>query len=79
MVGKLHLVSLAGEDAVLGALNRRTGRIEPTALYHRLLEMAGDLKPISIGLASSANMFAGNEIDRPQSCNSLACLPRSQW
>jgi RecA-family ATPase len=76
LVGKLHLLSLAGEDAVLGAFNRRSGRIEPTPLFGRLLEMAGDLKPVSIGLASSANMFAGNEIDRSQVMQFIGLLTR---
>jgi RecA-family ATPase len=63
----LHIVSLVGEDAVLGAVGtRKSGRIEATALYKRLLEMAGDLKPKIIGIASSADVFAGNEINRSQ-------------
>ena len=66
LTGKLHLISRAAEDAILGAYSRRTSRIEPTALYHELLEMAGDLKPVNIGIASSANVFAGSEIDRSQ-------------
>jgi RecA-family ATPase len=76
LVDKLHLVSLAGGDAVLGAVARRGGRIEPTPLFGRLLEMAGDLKPVSIGLASSANMFAGNEIDRSQVMQFIGLLTR---
>jgi RecA-family ATPase len=62
----LHLVSLAGEDAVLGAFNRKTNRIEPTARFHRLHEMVGDLKPTMIGIGAAADVFAGNEIDRSQ-------------
>jgi RecA-family ATPase len=63
--GGLHLVSLLGRDAVLGAPSR-SGKIEPTALYKQLLEAAGDIKPKMIGIASSADVFAGNENDRPQ-------------
>jgi len=66
VTGKLHLISRAAEDAILGEYSRRTSRIEPTALYRELLEMAGDLKPVNIGIASSANVYAGNEIDRSQ-------------
>src|SRR6202030_4386249 len=62
----LHLVSLVGRDAVMGAFDRKASRIEATTLYRRLLEMAGDLRPKMIGLASAANMFAGNELDRSQ-------------
>jgi DNA polymerase len=62
----LNLISLVGEDAVLCAAAGRSGLLEPTMLYHRLLEMAGDIKPAMIGIASSADVFAGNEIDRGQ-------------
>jgi RecA-family ATPase/phage/plasmid primase-like uncharacterized protein len=72
----LHFVSLAGEDAVLGAYDRRTGRIAPTPLYSRLLEMAGDLRPVMIGIASSADVFAGNEIDRSQVQQFIAMLTK---
>jgi RecA-family ATPase len=63
--GGLHLISLVGHDAVLGAPTR-SGKIEPTVLYNQLLEAAGDIKPKMIGIASSADVFAGNEIDRSQ-------------
>jgi RecA-family ATPase len=72
----LHLVSLIGEDAVLGSLSRRSYKIEPTRLYHKLLEMAGDIKPAMITIASSANVFAGNEIDRSQVQQFVAMLTR---
>jgi RecA-family ATPase len=72
----LHLVSLSGEDAVLGLLGRKSGKIEPTALYHKLLEMVGDLKPTMIGIASSADVFAGNEIDRGQVQQFIAHLTK---
>jgi RecA-family ATPase len=63
--GGLRLVSLVGRDPVLGALNRK-GRIEPTKLYEELLEHVGDTKPVMIAIASSADVFAGNEIARDQ-------------
>jgi RecA-family ATPase len=74
--GKLHIVSLAGMDAVLGALSRKSSAIEPTLLYDKLYEMVGDLKPVMIGIASSANVFAGNEIDRSQVQQFVALLTR---
>jgi DNA polymerase bacteriophage-type len=61
----LHLVSWRGRDAVLG-VPARNGKIEPTPLYSELLQAAGDIKPILIGIAASANVFAGNENDRAQ-------------
>jgi RecA-family ATPase len=66
MDGKLHLVSLFNKDAVLAFYDRRGSRIRPTPLYNHLLEMAGDLKPKIIGLASVADVFAGSELDRGQ-------------
>jgi len=61
----LHLVTLAGQDALL-ATATRGGKVEPTTLYGHVLQAAGDLKPRTVVIASSANVFAGNEIDRAQ-------------
>jgi RecA-family ATPase len=61
--GGLNLVSLAGKDAVLATVTRG-GKMSPTPLYEQILQAAGEIKPVMIGLASSANFFAGNEIDR---------------
>jgi RecA-family ATPase len=61
----LHLVSLVNEDATLAAASR-SGKIEPTMLYKRLLKDAGEIRPKLISIASSANVYAGNEIDRSQ-------------
>ena len=61
----LHTMSLAGKDAVL-ATATKGGKIVATPLYGQLLQAAGDLKPVILGLASSANFFAGNEVDRAQ-------------
>jgi RecA-family ATPase len=71
----LHLISLAGHDAVIAATTR-SGKIEPTPLYNQLLEAAGDIKPRMIGIASSANVYAGNEIDRSQVQQFISLLTR---
>jgi RecA-family ATPase len=60
-----HLLSFAGRDAVLATVSRQ-GKVEPTSLYGQILQAAGDIKPKMIGIASSANVFAGNESDRNQ-------------
>jgi RecA-family ATPase len=75
-MGNLHLISRAGEDTVLGAFNRRSSKIEPTERFHELYEMAGDLKPKIIGIASSANVFAGSELDRHQVQQFIGLLTR---
>lgn len=67
------MMSRCGEDAVLGAPNRY-GIIEPTELYNQILEEAGDLKPKCIALDASADVFAGNEIDRGQTRQFVSLL-----
>jgi AAA domain/Primase C terminal 2 (PriCT-2)/RepB DNA-primase N-terminal domain len=62
----LYAASMLGQDATLCALNAKTGRVEVTALYHELYEMAGDIKPKNISIDTLSRAFAGNEIDRHQ-------------
>jgi DNA polymerase I-like protein with 3'-5' exonuclease and polymerase domains/RecA-family ATPase len=64
--GGLQVLPLLGEDAVLCAVNPRSGRVEPTALYWQIHEQAGDLKPRNISVDTLSRAFAGNEIDRSQ-------------
>jgi RecA-family ATPase len=71
----LHLTSWRGFDATLAVVSRN-GKIEPTPLYQSLFEAAGDIKPIVIGIAASANVFAGNENDRAQVQQFVALLTR---
>jgi RecA-family ATPase len=73
--GGLKLTSLFGQDAVL-ATAARNGKIEPTSLYSQLLQAAGDIKPKMIVIASSANVFAGSEIDRTQTQQFVGLLNR---
>ena len=54
----------------------RNGKIEPTPLYRQLLQAAGDIKPKMIGIASSANVFTGSEIDRTQTQQFIGLLNR---
>src|SRR5262249_9386936 len=72
----LHVVSLAGKDAVLATFDRKSGKVEPTSLYDALLEMVGDIKPVVTGIAASADVFAGDEIDRSQVRQFIALLTR---
>jgi 5S rRNA maturation endonuclease (ribonuclease M5) len=62
----LHLISLAGQDALLAAPNHRTGLMLPTRLFARVTEAACDLRPRLILLDNSADVFGGNENDRAQ-------------
>ena len=61
----LYLLSLAGQETVL-ATTTRGGKIQPTPLYNQLMQFVGDKKPVMISMASSANFFAGNEINRSE-------------
>jgi RecA-family ATPase len=63
--GGLHVLPMLGKDATLCAPSK-SGRIETTALYKQLKEMAGDLKPKNISIDTLSRAFAGNEIDRVQ-------------
>jgi RecA-family ATPase len=73
--GGLHLMTLAGKDAVLAAPTR-SGKFEPTELYRQILKFVGDIKPKSIAIASVANVFAGNENDRAQVQQFVSLLTR---
>ena len=61
----LHLISLAGESALL-ATPARNGLIVPTKLLQRVSEAACDLKPKLLLLDNSADVYGGNENDRGQ-------------
>jgi RecA-family ATPase len=73
--GGLHLMSWRGCNAAM-AVVARNGTIEATPLYKQLLEAAGDIKPVLIGIAASANVFAGNENDRAQVQQFVGMLTR---
>jgi AAA domain len=73
--GGLHLISLFGQDSVLATVSRG-GKVEPTPLYQQILEAVGDIKPIMTGFASSANFFAGNELDRGQVQQFISLMTR---
>jgi RecA-family ATPase len=61
----LHLFSYTGEDALLATADR-WGNLTATPLYDLLFEAAGDIKPVHIGLDTSADVFGGNESERRQ-------------
>jgi RecA-family ATPase len=65
MKGNLHLLSLAGEDAVLAAPNKNRV-LQPTPLFWRIKEAACDIRPKLIVLDTSSDIYAGDENDRAQ-------------
>jgi RecA-family ATPase len=74
-LANLHICSVAGADAVLLAPDK-AGLIQPTKLYAHLLQAAGDLKPALTVIESAADVFAGNENDRPQVRQAVALFRR---
>jgi hypothetical protein len=65
MKGHLHLLSLAGEDAVLAAPDKNRV-LHPTPLFWRIKEAACDIRPKLIVLDTSSDIYAGDENDRAQ-------------
>jgi RecA-family ATPase len=61
----LHVLALAGEDALMAAPNRN-GLMQPTKLFTRIYQAACDIKPKLVVLDNSADIFGGNENDRAQ-------------
>jgi RecA-family ATPase len=61
----LHILALAGQDAVLGYADRDR-RIKSTSLFEKLTKTACDIRPKLIVLDTSADIFAGNENDRAE-------------
>jgi len=73
---KLHVMSMAGENALLAQAKGKAGIMQPTDLYNEMLEMCADIKPVMIGIASSADVYAGSEIDRSQVRQFMTLLTR---
>jgi RecA-family ATPase len=63
--GNLHLLTFAGEDAVLAHADH-AGLVKATPLFERLLKAATEIKPVLIGIDTAADVFAANENDRSQ-------------
>lgn len=70
----LHLVSLAGEDAILAAPEGRTNVILRTALYDALDAQIEALRPALVVLDTLADLFAGEENNRAQARQFIGLL-----
>jgi RecA-family ATPase len=71
--GGLHVLSFADENMLLGVPDRQN-KIVPTLLFKRLLKTADIIKPKHIGIDTSADAFAGDEINRTEVRQFIAML-----
>jgi RecA-family ATPase len=61
----LHLMSLAGRDAVMAAVNNK-GIVQPTQLFHRLKRSAEEIRPRWIAIDTAADVFIVEERSRSE-------------
>jgi RecA-family ATPase len=59
----LHILSTVGKEPLMATVGRGN-KIEPTPLFDWIRGQAREIKPRLIAIASAANVFAGNELDR---------------
>jgi hypothetical protein len=62
----LHIVPLAGRDAVMGAPHVKGGRLVDTAVWRGLVRIVKRVKPVLVILDTLADVFGGNEIVRAE-------------
>jgi RecA-family ATPase len=70
----IRLIDLVGEDSILGALMK--GQIEPTPMFHELDSFMADFRPGLVILDVLADMFSGEENNRPQSRQFIGLLKK---
>jgi RecA-family ATPase len=70
----LHIVPLAGEDAVIGAPEGKAGLIAPTAVFRGLVALIERIKPRLVVLDALADMYAGEENARAQARQFIGLL-----
>jgi hypothetical protein len=70
----IRLVDLVGENSVLGLLSK--GIIEPTPMYRAIDAFIADFKPGMVILDVLADLFSGEENNRPQVTQFIGLLKR---
>jgi RecA-family ATPase len=65
-VHDLHIVPLAGRDAVMGATEGRNSAVKETAVWRSLVRLVERVKPYLVIVDTLADVFAGNEISRTE-------------
>lgn len=62
----LHFVPLAGQDAVLGAPDKKSGLIRETLIWRQLCDLVDEIQPKLVIIDTLADVFGGNEIVRAE-------------
>jgi RecA-family ATPase len=70
----LHIVPLAGRDAIMGAPEGKTGTIKETAVWRGLVVVVRRVKPCLVILDTLADVFAGNENARQEARQFIGLL-----
>jgi RecA-family ATPase len=73
-LGELHLIPLAGKDAVLATASK-PGVIAATAVFCGLEAIVKRVKPRLVVLDVLADLFAGNEVNRSEARQFIGLLP----
>jgi RecA-family ATPase len=70
VIGKLHLLSYAGDDCLLGEPDTR-GIIRPTGLWAQVEQAVMDIRPVAVMFDTLTDVYAGDEISRTQTTQFL--------
>jgi RecA-family ATPase len=70
----LHIVPLAGRDAVMAAPQGKAALIAPTAVFHGLLALVERIRPRLVVLDALADVFGGEENARAQARQFIGLL-----
>ena len=73
-LGDLHIVPLAGKDAVMATPQAKVGLLAPTAVFHGLVALVERIKPRLVILDALADVFGGEEIARAQARQFISLL-----
>jgi KaiC/GvpD/RAD55 family RecA-like ATPase len=74
--GRLFVVDMSKEDATLAVERQRSGLVEPTAFYRKLMQLIADTLPVLVVLDTLADVYSGNENSRPAVRHFLSLLRR---
>jgi RecA-family ATPase len=73
-LGDLHIVPLAGQDAVMGAPEGKAALIAPTSVFRGLVALVERIKPRLVVLDALADVYGGEENARAQARQFIGLL-----